>query len=160
MLTYRRKSGNAGPYHQNLAGRDLARGRYLAREKSAEMFSRLYHRPVSGHVRHRAQRIAFLRPGYARDRVHRYDRHLPPGAFIHKFPVLCRPEKAGKNLTLVHHLDLFTARRTNLHDDIATLPQGPGVRDYLHPGCPVLFIGKFRPGTRTGFNSKGITEFL
>ena len=86
----------AGADHEHLGWRDLAGRRHLAGEETSVKARRFDHRAIAGDVGHRAQRVHLLRPGNARNQVHRQHGRGALGEPLDQLAVFCRPDEADQ----------------------------------------------------------------
>ena len=146
-----RQPGNAGADDQHLGRRHAAGGGDLAGEKASELAGGLDHRAVPGDVGHRTERVHRLRPGDARDGVHRDGVDPALGQALEQVAVLCRLDEADQRRPLSGELDFITLRRANLEQDVGL---GPDLRGGQHNRTSLLVecIGKLGRLARTGLN--------
>ena len=143
-----REPGDAGADDQHL-GRRHAPGRsHLTSEKSPVEARCLDHRAVAGDVRHRREGVHLLRPGDARDLVHREGGGLARGQALHEVLVLARPEERDQGGARTDQVGFVSAQlsvfvgRLDLENQLSLSPQRPGVGDDAGPRVAILVVAK------------------
>ena len=93
-------------------------------------------------VRHRAQRVDFLRARDTRHAVHRHDGRAALRQFFQEFGVLCRPDKADQRLSCTQAFRLCVVRGANFHDQVGLRPERIRRVDHLTAGIAIRAIGE------------------
>ena len=120
---------------------------------------------VTGYVRHRGERIEFLRARDARDGVHRQDGRLPERESLDQLLVLRGPDKRDEPRSFLHQVGLVAFERrvhlrfSHLEDQVGLAPHLEGIRDDARAGFFVGLIGERRGVAGAGFDDDIEAEF-
>ena len=153
-----RQTGNPRTDHKNFGGRNLAGGRDLPREKSAEPMRSLDHGAVTRDVGHGAQGVHGLGPGNSRHAIHTKEIDLLLTKSLEQVLVAGRVGKADQACPFADHGRLFDGRWIQLEKQIRLVPDLGSIR---HDGRAGRLVGRIREicrVARPGFHSHVIAK--
>ena len=154
------QTGHARADNQHFGWGNFARCCDLTGEKAPEGISGLDHRPVSGNVCHRRQRIHFLGAGNPRHHFHGHQRAAGIGPGFEQFCVFGRRHEGNDGLPFGKLLGFSRRRRADLGDHVSFLPKVCRSADNGNTGCLVIGIRKTCSGAGALLNNTIETEFL